>query len=152
MALPAPRRPPRSSAIPSSVLRRKPRREVTTATAKVASRRAQPPQPAVRAIAVPSPAPQSAPVLVTVRAAYPAPATAALAASASGRVPDAARPKLTTRSSLINDVAHSTAAAAAGTETLSSSLIGIVSTAAATIAASTGIQRENQRYAGGTTV
>src|SRR5688500_11993521 len=90
IALPAPRRPPRSSSLPGIVWRREPSREVTTATAKVARRRAQPPQPAVTAIAVPSAAPQIAPVFVTVRAAYPAPATATLAASTSGRVPDAA--------------------------------------------------------------
>ena len=45
IALPAPRRPPRSSAMPSSVLRRRPSRDVTTASANVTRRSVHPPQP-----------------------------------------------------------------------------------------------------------
>jgi hypothetical protein len=44
----------------------------------------------------------------------------------------------------MSDVTHSTAAAAAGTDRLSLSPIGMVSTAAAAIVATTGIQTVNQ--------
>ena len=50
IALPAPRRPPRSSAMPSSVLRRRPSRELIDAARNVASSSAQPGQPVVTAI------------------------------------------------------------------------------------------------------
>src|SRR4051794_40864170 len=55
------------------------------------------------------------------------------------------------RSSLTSDVNQSVALATAGTERLSSRLIGIVSTAAAIIAATQGIHSVNQRYGGGMT-
>ena len=47
IAFPAPRRPPRSSAMPSSVLRRRPSREVTDAARNVTISSTQPCQPAV---------------------------------------------------------------------------------------------------------
>jgi hypothetical protein len=81
---------------------------------------------------------------VTVRAAYPAPATTAFAVRASGSVPHAAAATVAARSWLMSDVTHSTAAAAAGTDRLSLSPIGMVSTAAAAIVATTGIQTVNQ--------
>ena len=87
--------------------------------------------------------PQIAPDTVTVPPKYPSAATAPFAASATGSVRTLFAIALVARSSLISDVNHSTAAAKAGTEMLSSSLIGIVSTAAAPIAASHGIQMEN---------
>ena len=49
------------------------------------------------------------------------------------------------RSSLTSDAHHSTAPAVAVTEMLSSSRIGMVSTAAAARAATNGIAKENQR-------
>src|SRR4051812_3518881 len=55
------------------------------------------------------------------------------------------------RSSLTSDANQSVALATAGTEMLSSSLIGIVSTAAAIIAAAHGIHSVNQEYGGGMT-
>src|SRR3954447_15460836 len=56
------------------------------------------------------------------------------------------------RSSLTSDVNQSVALATAGTEMLSSSLIGIVSTAAAMSAAAHGIHSVNQGYGGGITI
>jgi hypothetical protein len=93
-----------------------------------------------------------APGIVTVFARYPAAATATFTATASGSSRSALDMAADTRSSPTSDVHHKTAAAAAVTERLSSSLIGIDSTAAAVSAASQGIQMENHGYAGGITV
>ncbi len=123
-----------------------------TANAKVASSRPHPPAPHVTNTMIPMTAPQIAPGIVTVRAPYPAAATATFTATASGRSRHAFAAAAAARSLLMRDVVQRMALAIVGTEMLSSSLIGIVSTAAAPSAATHGIPMENHRYAGGITV
>src|SRR4029453_2248804 len=94
-------------------------------------------------------APTMAPDTETVRAAWPAQATAAFNGSAISRTDGAAAASAMASPSLTHESAHSTDAAVSGTERLSSSLIGTVSTAAAASAAMNGAPSENQRYGGG---
>ena len=71
------------------------------------------------------------------------PATAALTARATGSARSRIGSHVCRASSLTSDAHHSTPAAVSGTEQLSSSLIGIVSTRAAAAAATNGAPSEN---------
>src|SRR5438046_1024790 len=99
----------------------------------------------------PTSAPPTAPDSDTVRARYPSHAVTTLTPIAQG---NAAR--IVARDASIDDdvirlPSHSTMPAAAGTDTLSSSRIGIVSTSAATSAAASGTTMVNVIDGGGVT-
>ena len=149
MAFPAPRRPPRSSAMLRSDLRRKPTRDATDARTNVSEQQHQPCQPAPIQIDRPDDGAADRPGVETVRARRPSHATRRLTPAASG---SAASPRRAMRSNevLAHQRQRPTASppAAAGTVTLSSSRIGIVSASAATPAATTGAASENQRDGG----
>ena len=151
MALPGPRRPPRSSAMPRTALRLRPSREDTAATKNEANSSVHPPMPVKVKTTAPMIAPVTAPVGVTVSALHPSAATGTFTTSAPRNA----------RGSQATAAAHDppsisarppiTIAAEIGTEMLSSRPIGIVSANAATIAAATGAQTMNSGGGGGVT-
>src|SRR5438093_7670143 len=83
-------------------------------------------------------APPNAPDSDTVRARWPANATTAFTATAAGSCAMTCGPAEATAPASMTDAIHSVAPAANATDRLSSSLIGTVSTAAATRAAAIG--------------
>src|SRR6476620_7847078 len=95
-------------------------------------------------------APTTVPDTDTVPARCPSAATTALTAIAHGSVETTADCEAANAAGDIMLINHNTSAADAGTDTLSSSRTGMVSTSAATIAAATGPRTSNQR--GGTGV
>src|SRR5205085_2631170 len=99
---------------------------------------------------IPMRAPTTVPDNDTVPARYPSAATSALTAIAHGSVDTMAGCDAANSAGDIMLINHNTSAADAGTDTLSSSRAGMVSTSAATIAATTGPSTSNQR--GGTGV
>ena len=137
-ALPGPRRPPRSSAMPSRTFRRSPSRVVTVATRNAESSRVQPCQPAAVNTIVPMVQPASAPGHVTVRARQPAAATTALSAMAGPACRTSAGSCASSAGADSRLSVQSVPAAAAGTLRLSSRRTGIVSTSAAAAAAASG--------------
>src|SRR5947208_1588229 len=92
---------------------------------------------------MPMSAPTIAPDIDTVRARYPAHATIALTPMAHGRAAAIVRSDASRAAGVIRLANHRTAPAVAGTETLSSSRTGIVSTSAATMAAASGATISN---------
>src|SRR5262245_11969859 len=92
---------------------------------------------------MPTTAPPTAPEIDTVPARNPSHAMTALSTTAHGRVLSTSSFELTHTSGEINAISHRTAAAANGTEMLTSSRTGIVSTNPAASAATTGAAREN---------
>src|SRR5258708_14752447 len=94
---------------------------------------------------VPTIAPPIAPAIDTVRMRCPSHATSALIAMATGSVDNIAARDASIAAGEISVAIHKANPAVAGTETLSSSRTGMVSTNAATIAATTGAMTTNAR-------
>ena len=120
-------------------------RVVTTAMPNVARRRTHPGHPTVTKTMMPRSAPQITPEIVKVPSKYPAIETTAFATTAVAMKARGVEANDATASSLTSDTHQRTAAAVAGTETLSSSRMGMVSTAAAATAATKGTATENHR-------
>src|SRR6266516_2054385 len=88
-------------------------------------------------------APTIAPDIDTVRARYPAHATITLTTTAHGSAAAIGRSEASRSAGVIKLANHKTAPAVAGTDMLSSSRTGIVSTSAATTAAASGAAISN---------
>src|SRR5207245_2766884 len=134
----------RSSAMPSSTFRSMPSRDAIVAIANVANSRIQAFGPAAAKIVMPMSAPTIVPDIDTVPARYPSQATTTLTAIAHGSADRSAACEARNAAGDIKLASHSTSAADAGTETLSSRRTGIVSTNAATTAAASGARTSNQ--------
>src|SRR5437867_9800121 len=100
---------------------------------------------------MPMTAPTIVPDVDTVPARRPNQAATTLTRTADGSASIMAGAEAFTACELIKLASHRTAAAAAGTDTLSSSLTGMVSTNAATTAAASGASTSNASDGSGTT-